>query len=600
MKNEIINITKTPDGKIQYLSDVLPMIPTNTILYKTLTGLGATYGELKADRNSIIIEPNKPVITGKCSDQKHKEDNLFAVYKGVSSDDVVTYLERSLQKGKHFKILTTPESFYKVQNAFEEMEIDIRFNCFLLYDECHKLVKDSDFRPDISLPMDLFFECEQKALVSATPIDFSDSRFEDFQAITIVPDFEYIKELTLCTTNNILQTVKELLHEIMQLEIPVFIFCNSTDTIYSFMEQLGVLEESAVFCSDNSKDKLKQRKFKQVDTVWSLDKMQHLNWLTSRFYNAVDIELEPRPIVILLTDCYFAEYTKFDPQTDAVQCVGRFRNGVSAIYHVTNVNPNFEVRSKDELRGYMSCSEDIYKQIKRLRDFATTKSAKDAYCSALETLPFTKFIDIHGEKNYFQIDNELNDRLVSGYYNNIYSLKKAYSEAFSVIYRNYAYQLGDYERLKRQSSSISIKEKRKIIVSQLDLLGDCTTDMEFEFKGDLIRADKFIVTAYDKIGKVEIERLNYNYRKIQEAIILADYKKTAHGTEALKLIYNSFDLNTWYPSKKIKDEISRIFKLVGVHPKKSVTSHTINEFFICQESRKNGKRGYLIQNRKQF
>ena len=64
MNTQIIQINKNENGKIQYLTEVLPMIPTNTILYKTLTGLGATYGELKADRNSIIIEPNAPVIVG--------------------------------------------------------------------------------------------------------------------------------------------------------------------------------------------------------------------------------------------------------------------------------------------------------------------------------------------------------------------------------------------------------------------------------------------------------------------------------------------------------------------------------------------------------
>ena len=65
------------------------VIPTNTILYKKLTGLGATYGELKAHRNSIIIEPNKPVISGKCKDPKHGKDNLFGVFDGVYADDIV-------------------------------------------------------------------------------------------------------------------------------------------------------------------------------------------------------------------------------------------------------------------------------------------------------------------------------------------------------------------------------------------------------------------------------------------------------------------------------------------------------------------------------
>ena len=43
-------------------------IPSNVILDKTLTGLGATYTEIHSDRNSIILEPNVPVIIEKTED----------------------------------------------------------------------------------------------------------------------------------------------------------------------------------------------------------------------------------------------------------------------------------------------------------------------------------------------------------------------------------------------------------------------------------------------------------------------------------------------------------------------------------------------------
>ena len=297
-----IKINKNKNGRIQYLTEVLPEIPTNTILYKKLTGLGATYGEIKANRNSIIIEPNKPVISGKCKDQKHKNDNLFGVFEGVYTEDVVAYMEKSVERKKHFKILTTPESLHKVQEAFEDMDIDIRFNCFLLLDECHKIIKGTDYRPSITLPVDFFFECEQKALVSATPIEFTDPRFEEqgFQTVTITPTFNYRKELVLHTTNNVLQTMKEILPT---LEGNTFIFCNSTDMTYNLMKQLGLFDDSAVFCSQNSVHKLKNEKdikFKTVYEDWHIKKMKRFNWLTSRFYNAVDIELEELPNVILL------------------------------------------------------------------------------------------------------------------------------------------------------------------------------------------------------------------------------------------------------------------------------------------------------------
>ena len=73
MKKEYISIKKIA-GKIQYLTEVLPQIETNTILCKTLTGLGATYSEIKSKRHSIVSLPNVPPIVGKCKDPKHKND----------------------------------------------------------------------------------------------------------------------------------------------------------------------------------------------------------------------------------------------------------------------------------------------------------------------------------------------------------------------------------------------------------------------------------------------------------------------------------------------------------------------------------------------
>lgn len=593
-------IIKKQGNRIPYLTELLPNgeIPTNTILHKKLTGLGATFSELKARRNSIIIEPNRPVIIGKCEDPEHRNDNLFGVCHGVYTDDIIDYIEES--KGKFLKILTTPESFPKVEEALRATDIEIRFDCFLLYDECHKIIKDSDYRQNIALPMDLFFECENKALVSATPIEFTDPRFEQqkFQTITIKPTFDYVKDMNLHATNNLLQAVKEVF---AGLKGNCFIFCNSTDTIHSLMQQLGLLDESAVFCSEKSVEKLKGLKFDNVSDIWNKDIMKRYNWLTSRFYNAVDIELEEKPTILLLTDCYFADYTAFDPNTDTIQCVGRFRNGVSSIHHISNTNRNFMVRSKEELKGRISCWKDVYDMLQNHYDYATTVSAKDAYSAVLVSLPYAEMLDEKGRTRYFKIDNYINTELVKGYYNCPDNLYEAYKDCDAFTINHYSfldYKLGDYEKLQRTNKSISIKEKRKIMVQQLELLGECQTEMEYQFKRDLEKADSFIVEAYDKIGKDKIEHLKYNRKKIKEAMVLTDYHKKATGTEVLKLIANSFEAGQWYSAKYIKEELTRIFNLVGLQPKEAVTSHTINKFFHAVQSQRKKAKGYqLIKSR---
>lgn len=595
MKNIELTINKV-NGRIQYLTEILPEIPTNTILYKKLTGLGATYGELKSKRNSIIVEPNRPVISGKCCDPKHKNDNLFGVFDGVYAENIVAYLEKSIKQSKYIKILTTPESFPKVQDAFETMEMDIRYECFLLLDECHKIVKDVDYRKNIILPMDFFFECENKALVSATPINFTDPRFEEqkFQTITVNPTFEHIKDLNLFITNNVLPTIRDTLKGIT--ENNVFIFCNSTDTIYALMKQLNMLEESQVFCSYKSVDKLKVLKFKNASEQWGIKEMKKYNWLTSRFYNALDIELEESPAVIMLTDCYMSEYTIIDPYTDAIQIVGRFRNGVSAIYHITNTNPNNSIKSYEEIKGFINCSEEIYKTMQTFYNSASNRTAKEAYRAALDCLPFNKMLDKYGNKNYFAIDNYMDDELLKSCYNSPNTLIQAYSkcDSFRIHREDFSYKLGDCERLKRVNKSLSLKEKRKIIVSQLEQLGECTTEMELELKRELSQADSFIVEAYDTIGKAKIESLHYAYRKIKEAVILTKYSEKSTGTEVIQLIKNSFHAGQWYKASYIKAEIQRIFKILNITPPKAITSHTINDYFIAKEDRKKDKRGYYL------
>lgn len=591
MKKITININKKVGGKTQYLTDVLPTIPTNTILYKKLTGLGATYGEIKANRNSVIIEPNKPVIIGKCNDPKHSNDNLFGVHDNIYVDNIIRYITRSQKQSKYIKILTTPESFLKVRDAFEEMDMDIRFDCFLLFDECHKIIKDSGFREYVSLPMDLFFECEHKALVSATPLEFTDPRFENFTMIDVIPTFDYVQNLHIITTNNVLASIKKVLEQ----QDKCFIFCNYTDMIYELMKQLDILDKSAVFCSENSVDKLTGLKFNNVSAVWDESKTQQFNWLTSRFYNAVDIELDFKPNVILITDCYAADYTIFDPYTDVVQCVGRFRNGVSNICLVTNTNPRFNIRSKDELKGTISCLRDNYEQVKSFYTYATTNSAKDAYKTLLECSPYKDMLDKYGRTSFYKIDNHINFQFVKGFYNNSGYLVEqfALSGMFYITADEESYAIGD-EQLLIINTSALIKEKRKAIVQQLELIYPCQTEMDYQMLRRLERADKFIVDAYLKIGKSKIERLRYSTKKIKEAMILVDYNEKTRGDEVQKLIANSFNEGQWYSASYIKSEIQRIFGLVGLKPKKTVTSNTITDFFEAEKREHKKNRGYYL------
>lgn len=583
-------------GKVQHLSEVLPLIPTNTILCKTLTGIGATYGEIRSVRNSIIIEPNRPVIYGKCRAPKHKNDNLFGVYEGIYTQDIVNYIIKSQDRNKKIKILTTPESFYKVRTAFEQMGIDIRTDgYFLLFDECQKIVKDCSYRKNISLPMDYFFECNDKAMVSATPpSEFADPRFKDFDVITICPNFNYKKAITICVNNNVLERTRQLLTELN--EQPVFLFVNSTDIIFAMIEQLGIMGDSVVFCSADSVDKLKKQKFCNAHENWNQKYMAKYNWMTSRFYNAMDIELNENPNVVMITDCYIADYTMIDPYMDAVQIIGRFRNGTSNIYHISNFDERIPVRDKRDIITWYQCNKEIYEQIETLKNIQTDPNCRTAYNDTMGVLLYNRFLDDYGKEDAFKIDNYIHEELVKVMYHDYTRLYQGYNECgyFEVTTSNITYRYGDYDRLKITNNTLPIKDMRKRIVDQLEALKEDETEMAMQFRDELRHVDSFIVEAWEVLGKQTIEELNYNPKLIREKIILILHEKKAKSSDVIRMVYNSFTPRYWYTSSFIKQELKRIHKLLGVPKSKAITAKDICQYFEVTEKRKAKERGYYL------
>lgn len=593
MNTTYINIEKK-NGKTQYLTEVLPEIPTNTILYKKLTGLGATYGELKADRDSIILEPNVPVIKGKCKDPKHTKDNLMGVYENVTVDSIVKYLQAS--KEKHIKLLSTPESFSKIKAAFEGIDRDIYSTCYLLFDECHKIVKDVDYRENITLPFDDFFMFENKGLVSATPLDFTDPRFfkQKFQIMEIQPNFEYAQPLNLYHTNNVLQELKK---RIGNIEKPIFLFINSTETIYSIMNKLDILEQSTVFCAYNSVKNLKDKKFSQAYSDWDTAKMNKYNFLTSRFFNALDIELDFQPEVFIVTDVTIATQSIIDPFTDTIQIIGRFRNGIASASHITNTDYKFQVRSKAQLQFRINVFEENYKMLKAYYDNATSDELRDAVKAILNNHPLTPLLNIDGTKNWFKIDNYLAENLVQGYYNCFDELIKNYKrcKSFKLNYESTLYKLGDTERLKRENKSLSIKAKRKEIVEQLEILKGDETSIAMEHKRELIRTDAFIVQAYDELGKAKIEELKYSQSQIREAMILKKYNENRTGTEFIEMVKNRFKAGQSYELSQINKIRDEIYSLLNMPPIKKKPKDFLSDFFELRDYWKNRQRALFLE-----
>ena len=570
-------------AKGQYLSDVMNEIPSNCILSKRIPGCGATTLELDTNRSSIIVVPNVPVIVSKCN----KYDNLLGVYEGVNQSQIIEYLRENRIR----KIMTTPESFSKVKSACEKCNINIYTNFFLLEDECHQLIKDVDYRIDIVMPMNDFFRFNRKALVSATPIGFSDPRFEEnrFEIIEITADYDYRQDITVTHTYNIAKAVGQYLESHNKT---VCFFVNSVVEIYSIMNQFGLLEDSAVYCAPKSRSKLKvEYGFTNAHTEWSAETMKKYNFFTGRFFTAFDLELPYKPDLVMITDPYNAEYTMLDIDTDCIQICGRFRNGINSATHIYRVNPDIVVKDREQIEWEISAHEFAYTTIQTLYNSADSKESRFAYSAALETLPFRKFQYADFTKNWFAIDNEINTVMVNGRYSSKDDIEQWYKEShfFKPTFTQHAYNNTD-EKLKIVKRARSKKEKRKKMVQLLSESEAPFSENTLDFINEIRNIDPFIVEAFETVGKEVIEELNYNEKKIREEMILKERK----GNKVIRLIKNSFRVGKKYSNQKITDELSRIFSTLNIHPEKAIKGSMIKDYFQVTEYKSGNTRGYKL------
>lgn len=570
-------------NKDQYLSDVIRQIPTNSIISKRIPGCGATTLELNTYRNSIILVPNVPVINSKC--QKYK--NLLGVYEKVSVGEITQYLHEH----KLYKIMTTPESFPKVKKACELCDLNIYTDFFLLDDECHQLIKDVDYRADIVLPMDDFFQFEHKALVSATPIKFSDPRFKDFKTIEISAEYDYQQKIQVVHTYSIARTVREYLEN--HKNIKVCIFFNSVDGIYSIMKQFGMLNNATVYCAPKSRTKLKsEHGFTNAYDVWSAETMKQYNFFTGRFYTAFDLELEQeKPDLLMITDPHLSPYTMLDVDTDCIQICGRFRNGISSATHIYRTDEEIVAKTRDELEWEISAHEYAYNTIQTFYNSSDSRESRFAFGEALETLPFRKYLYPNLTKNWFAIDNAINEKLVESRYKYRGQVKLWYNDChfFIPTFEDKPYNKHD-EGLRIVAAARSTKDKRRRMVQFLSEIEDPDSEYAMDFLNEIRKIDPFIVEAFELLGRKRIEELKYNQRAIAEEMILVQRK----GNKVVRIIKNSFIVGRAYTNDYITKELKRIFDMVHIHPGKPIKGTMINDYFQTVDWRSKKSRGYRL------
>lgn len=555
--------------------------PSDTIIFKTLTGIGATHGEtlLYKFRNSIIIEPNVPVLLGKkeavdVETGKLMYPDILVVYKGIRQSKVESYLKSDVTPKK---ILCTPEAYgTKVKTAIEASSFNLYDDFFMLLDECDRLIKDVDFREKIILPIEDFFKFKQKAMISATALEPSDPRFKTngFRILKVEPQFDYAKPLNLISTNNVVGSLQKIINE--EPEQDYFIFINSTDLTHSIIKLLDIETKSRVFCASTSVTKLSNEEFKDASS--RLGNFKQFNFLTSRFFGAVDIKLTGKtPNVIMITDLYQAEFTMLDPYTDCVQIAGRLRNGVNKLYHITNYKSDIKVFEADTVLADIHDSFKEYNGIASRREDAITEGASKTLEQALKGTDISLMIDDNGKLNWFMVDNALLDNNVKGHYRAKKLLEKAYSlvSNFKVNSINWWFDITD-AHLHQLQMKENARKRCESVAEILDIYARPVGDngqMRFYLGKDehVLRAQYPKEAAvYDRIGYAKMKAFHFRMGAMKRYIVKLDKKNELDNPKIkveIQALYDVSDGIHIIEEKQMKTDGQAIFSKYGLRKK---------------------------------
>ena len=587
MKTEIKLIKKG-----QYLVDIMDFIPANAIIRKTLPGIGATTLEITAKRHSIIIEPNVPVIEGK--QKKHLE--ILGVKEGVTRQAIVAYLEGDVE---FKKIITTPESYHKVQGAFRQLRINYLEDYFFLFDECERIAQDIDYRETIDAPMDDFWKFKNRSFISATPIQPTSKEFkmQGFTNIVIQPDYDFKQDITIWKTPNVLAMVKESLKRILSDRTHIVdthcYFINSMDMIHCIIKDLKIKDISNIYCSAGAVKKFKALEYE--NTFSSLTPtLNTFNFFTSRFYSAVDIELPTKPHVTIVTDTEFAPHTMVIPQTESVQIVGRFRNGVKSIEHITNVNSLIPYKSIETVKKEIQEGYIIYKMLQDFLNGVITEVSKTVINDVLDRLPFAQLLTPDQTNiNWFKYENKLLDQMTMNTYHDLPYLINAYQDSKNFNVKDLDFNTFNFDDKKyfRQTRS-NKKEERKEIVAQLDAMDLTVIDENVYEIESLAREDELIVSAYLKLGKDFIEKVDYNEHDIRIALHKKAFEDKKTTLPEMDAILDIFVVGRSYTENEIKTMLNKINLQFSIGQKATATDFLEGGYFHLSE-RKNiyGKKG---------
>ncbi|WP_026462272.1 hypothetical protein [Adhaeribacter aquaticus] len=344
------------------LGEVFDFLPAG-IVNKTETGIGATTLELNSERNSIIVEPIRVTASRKA---KKTPGSLYVgsptpeFNQKVTNDKIKAYIDSP--GGKHKKLIVVADSLPRVIEAIGE---NVYRDYFLMIDEIDAFQNDAAFRGSMEKSLDYYkkFPQTNRALVTATPLGFSDPELEHEHQTIIQYETPVGRDIALIYTDNVSGSAFDHIKEQLQTNPgqKIAIAFNSVTGCRGLAQKLEkdrVVSpaEIKILCSTSSEERVG----KYFAELTNEQLPGQVTFFTSAYFNGFD--LDERYHLVSISDPTSPITALSDHKLK--QIAGRSRPGLlseTVIYGTSKELPE-EITAVDE-KSLISAAVDEIKAI---------------------------------------------------------------------------------------------------------------------------------------------------------------------------------------------------------------------------------------------
>lgn len=340
------------------------------------------------------------------------------------------------------------------------------------------------------------------------------------------------------------------------------------------MESIGRLiltynikDRTNIYCGEDGVKTLKAEGFSNAFS--SLTPLAPINFFTSRFYSAVDIDVEPtdKVSVIMVSDYSLGRYSLIDPTTEAVQIVGRFRAGVEYICHIINTSNSPECVGVENIKERLNGGENVYNAISQITPSSFYESI--ALTQALEGMSYSRFVESDGSRNHFMWDNATNEESVRVYYGQLSVIEEVYKHHFKVKVASSMHKYGSNTPLKKAEKMTTADDVLRVLT-------------EYYLQYSHREAEEIIAEMMNTLrtfGADYVKEKGYNFEKLKSSSRQKNCEEQLGSDEAFIYIYKHIKRGDTISISKANGIVADMVKTLSIHYTKRITTTMLKRYF---------------------